>query len=88
MSPKVSLEDFRALMLWLYGDPAPAPAHQDTRIDQRNLRGMMAGRSGHIPDALADYLVGRAMLRMKLKGWASSPPPVSPALLERIMDHG
>ena len=78
----MSLADFRALMIWLYGDP-PKPAHDDTRINARNLRGYMEGRSS-IPPALADYLVGRAALRLTLKGWQDDPPTVSPATLERI----
>lgn len=82
----MDLADFRALMIWLYGEP-PKPAHVDTRINARNLRGMMEGRS-EIAPALADYLIGRAALRMKLKGWQDDPPAVSPAIWQRIMDHG
>lgn len=81
----MNLADFRALMTWLYGD-SPEAATADTRINPRNLRGMFDGRSAY-PDALVDYLVGRAALRLALKGWANDPPPVSPATLQRIMDY-
>lgn len=81
----MDLADFRALMTWLYGD-SPEAAAGDTRINARNLRGYFDGRSTW-PDALEAYLVGRAALRRRLKGWQLEEPPVSPATLQRIKDH-
>lgn len=87
-------DDFRALLDWLYPGDTIAGGHADTRLDGRSLRAYRSGRST-IPPAVAAYLVGRAALRLTLKGWGAELPPVSAELraeilnrLEEIRRHG
>lgn len=81
----MTLADFRALMTWLYGTD-PEAANVDTRINARNLRAYFDGRSTW-PPVLEDYLICRAALRRRLKGWAGDDPPVSAETLQRIKDY-
>ena len=81
--------DFAALLRYLHAGPKAsvyALAHLATRINERNLRAMAEGRTA-VPPTVAAYIVGRAALRLTLKGWGSEIPPVSAEIAAEIKNR-
>lgn len=82
----MSGDDLAALLRWLYGDAAGGsflgPASRDLRINERNLRAMLAGRMA-VPETVGRVLCILAAAHSALLGWADVPAPAVSADTER-----